>query len=312
VPSAGLVIRPFRPEDAPARVALAREIQPWIVVTPRGLLHRLETEPPRARARHWSAESEGRLVGAATARFAWWTERADLAELSIAVRRDARGRGIGGRLYALAEEYLVTGGAGRVEAWVVDDAGERFAAARGYEPTRSAQLWSVDPRTIDVGDLPRLARDRAAEDLRVVPLRAVRERERDLHALYAEAAGDEPADEPETNVPFDDWRRMLDDPDLSLDGSFVVLHRDRPVSFAWLGVDAERGRGTHWMTGTLRQYRRRGLARLAKMATIRWAAENGITALYTGNDSTNADMLALNEHLGYRRTTTGTTYAKET
>jgi GNAT superfamily N-acetyltransferase len=64
------------------------------------------------------------------------------------------------------------------------------------------------------------------------------------------------------------------------------------------------------MTGTLREYRRRGLARLVKLAAIRWAAENGITALHTDNDSTNADMLALNEHLGYRPTATGTTFAK--
>jgi GNAT superfamily N-acetyltransferase len=138
----------------------------------------------------------------------------------------------------------------------------------------------------------------------------VRERPRELHALYAEAVADEPADEPETNVPFDDWKRMLDSPDLSLEGSVVVLHGERPVSFAWIGVDLDGGRASHWMTGTLREYRRRGLARLAKLAAIRWAAENGITTLYTANDSANADMLALNEHLGYRPTSVAKTYAK--
>jgi RimJ/RimL family protein N-acetyltransferase len=56
------------------------------------------------------------------------------------------------------------------------------------------------------------------------------------------------------------------------------------------------------MTGTAPAFRRRGLARLAKEATIAWAAEAGIETITTSNDTTNADMLALNEHLGYRPT----------
>jgi len=280
------------------------------VGTARGLLHSIENEPARARTRRWSAEAAGRLVGTAVAKLAWWTERMELAELWVGVRPEFRNEGIGGRMYELAEEHLVANGARRLNTWVVDEAGQRFVAQRGYEPTHSAQLWSVDPRTVDVGDLPRLESERAAEGFRLAPLRVARDRARDLHALYTEAGADEPDAEPDTNVPFEDWRRSLDNPDLSPDGSFVVLHGERPVSLAFLGVDLEGRRASHWMTGTLRDYRRRGLARLVKMATIRWAAENGITAIYTGNDSTNADMLALNEHLGYRRTTTGTTYEK--
>lgn len=56
------------------------------------------------------------------------------------------------------------------------------------------------------------------------------------------------------------------------------------------------------MTGTAPAFRRRGLARLAKEATIRWAAETGIQTILTSNDTTNADMLSLNEHLGYQPT----------
>jgi GNAT superfamily N-acetyltransferase len=304
-------IRPFRPEDAAERIALARRIQPVVVITPRGLLHWLENQPPRARTGLWSAEADGRLVGMATARFTVSVERDDLAFVWVGVDASARRRGIGERLYVLAEEHLRSHGAKRIETWIVEnDAGERFAARRGFEPTRESRMWSVDPRTVDVGDLPRLERERAAEGVRLAPLRAVRDRERELHALFAEAAADEPADEPHTNVPFEEWKRnTLAHPDLSLDGSFLALHGERPVSLAWLAVDGE-GRAVHDFTGTLRAYRRRGLARFVKLAAIRWAAENGITLLMTGNDSANADMLALNEHLGYRPLATGTTYAK--
>ena len=52
------------------------------------------------------------------------------------------------------------------------------------------------------------------------------------------------------------------------------------------------------MTGTLPEFRRRGLARLAKLATIRWAAENGVEWMLTANAEANTGMRALNESLG--------------
>ena len=36
-----------------------------------------------------------------------------------------------------------------------------------------------------------------------------------------------------------------------------------------------------------------------KLASVRWAAENGITQLVTTNDETNGPMLAVNRRLGY-------------
>ena len=64
------------------------------------------------------------------------------------------------------------------------------------------------------------------------------------------------------------------------------------------------------MTGTLRAYRGRGLARLAKLAGIRWCAENGVHTLLTANDSQNAPMLAINERLGYRPNLVREEYSK--
>jgi RimJ/RimL family protein N-acetyltransferase len=80
----------------------------------------------------------------------------------------------------------------------------------------------------------------------------------------------------------------------------VVVAGDEPVALAWLDVDREHSVAGNRMTGTVPAHRHRGLARLAKLATIRWAGANGIRTIATGNDSTNRDMLALNEHLGYR------------
>ena len=65
------------------------------------------------------------------------------------------------------------------------------------------------------------------------------------------------------------------------------------------------------MTGTLPEYRRRGLARLAKLATIRWAAENGVEWMLTSNAEANTGMRALNESLGYRHAGTQAFYVRD-
>ena len=53
------------------------------------------------------------------------------------------------------------------------------------------------------------------------------------------------------------------------------------------------------MTGTLREFRGRGLARLLKLHQLEWAARDGIASVMTENDETNAAMLAVNTRLGY-------------
>ena len=95
-----------------------------------------------------------------------------------------------------------------------------------------------------------------------------------------------------------------ENPELDFDASSLVLDGDRPVAFAWITSEREGAGGMHELTGTLPEYRGRGLARAAKVATIRWAAESGLRFLVTSNDDQNAPMLALNERLGYEPRTT--------
>jgi GNAT superfamily N-acetyltransferase len=75
---------------------------------------------------------------------------------------------------------------------------------------------------------------------------------------------------------------------------------DRPVAFSHLRV-APGGRAVTDMTGTLRDYRGRGLALLVKRATLVNAARRGVEFVSTEkNDETNGPMLRVNEKLGYR------------
>ena len=65
------------------------------------------------------------------------------------------------------------------------------------------------------------------------------------------------------------------------------------------------------MTATRTDHRRRGLARLAKLASTAWAREAGFEAILTDTDEENAGMLHLNESLGYRRVGIETDYIRE-
>jgi RimJ/RimL family protein N-acetyltransferase len=183
---------------------------------------------------------------------------------------------------------------------VVDDpAGEAFLRGRGFRPDRLDCVSAVDPRTVDLEELAQRQEHAAADGYRLVSLGNVD----DLRALYEldlEIGDDMPGNDAPHTVTFEEWRHeLLEDPDVDADASAVVLHAGRPVSLALLSVDRQ-GRARNEETGTARSHRRRGLAMLAKLTTIRWAREHGIESIITDNAAQNAAMLAINERLGYR------------
>ena len=81
----------------------------------------------------------------------------------------------------------------------------------------------------------------------------------------------------------DYWRH----PDYDLDASVAAVIDGRPVAFSHLRIGPG-GRAVTDMTGTLRDYRGRGLALLAKRATLVNAARRGVELVSTENDETNA------------------------
>ena len=286
---------------------LFRELWSEEVVTPTGVVHFIERQPERAAMRAWVADVDGEVVGFANSRMRWAIQTEGVAGLWVGVLPAHRREGIGTGLFELAADHIVAHGARRLESTyrAHEPEGAAFAGRLGFEETRREQYWALDVESAA------LTRARAPDSVTVVRLRDVRDRERELFELYDAAARDMPDDHVHA-IPYEDWlRETLGNPELDLDLSAVVLADDRPASLAWLISDREGQRAGNEMTGTAPEFRRRGLARLAKEATVRWAAEAGIRTILTSNDTTNADMLALNEHLGYRPTVVRIVVAKE-
>ena len=286
-------MRPFAAADAAEVIELLAVLAPLRIETAESLVWRQSSEPARSRRRSWVAVESEEIVGFATAHMDWYAGETGKARLWVGVQQDRRRRGVGSALWEAAFAHLRDARKHTVE--VDDDAdGLAFVESRGFTQYDSEVMSRLDPREARL-------EEKTGEGYRLVQLREVRDRERDLYEFYGAAGGIPPSD-PENHVTFEEWQRfILGNPLLEKDGSVVVLDDgDRIVSLAWLLADRERRRVENEWTATLPQLRGRGLARLAKVATIRWAAENGIDELLTGNDPDNLPMRELNRRLGYR------------
>jgi GNAT superfamily N-acetyltransferase len=299
------MIRGFRAEDAGAVAELLHEDEPPAPVTAAGLLHWLAVQPERAAARAWVALEGGELAGWARSRFLWKTRAERIGEAWVFVRPTHRRRGVGTALLRTAEEHLLRKRARVLQTWTSSDDDCAFLEHRAYRSSRRERISLLDL----AGETPA---PQVPEGYAVVALRDLRDRTRELHALDAAAGADVPETFAEDDVRYAEWtRETLEHPDLSLDGSFVVLHGQEPVSYAFLHAEPDATLAANEMTGTLPEYRGRGLARLAKLATIRWAGDHGYRTIVTTNDERNLPMLRLNESLGYRAVGTETEYVRE-
>jgi RimJ/RimL family protein N-acetyltransferase/ribosomal protein S18 acetylase RimI-like enzyme len=291
------MIRPLRDDDIPQLALLWRDLRPDAMHSELGLRHLIGSFPERAEAAHWVAD-EGGVVAWAFAHRRWWRASGN-AYVWIGVLPRARGRGLGDGLWKLAEEHISTLGLERVNADVVGDrAGERFLERRGFTDVRTVVVSAVDPRSADLGEVE-ARRARAWRD----GYRLASFADADLPALYRldmAAGNDSPGEDAPRELSFQEWRcELLEHPDLTHEGSLVVTAGDEPVAYCALSIDQESRRGRNEGTGTARAHRGHGLATLAKLAQLRWAAEQEIERIITDNDDGNAPMLAVNRRLGY-------------
>lgn len=306
------MIRAFRPEDGDALALVLHEDEVPEPVTGDGLRHWHTGQPERAQARSWVAATDDGLVGWARARLRWSTSVAGVGEVWVFVHPERRRAGLGARLYDEAAAHLDAVGGRVLESWSFGEDGHRFLLARGFRAERTEHVLRLDLTTADTSALAPLRACKEAEGYRLVALAEVIDRPRDLHALDAAATADVPQIHTEDDVRFEDWvEEVLGAPQLSREGSFVVLAGERPVAYAFVEVDPPARLAANEMTGTSAEHRRRGLARLAKLATIAWAREQGLEAILTGSDATNLGMLGLNRSLGYRPVATERAYLKD-
>ena len=274
--------------DAPDLVELVRQTNPTAVINVEAFVHRIQTAPPRAKSRTWVAEEAGRIVGRADCYLSLFAADPHTAGVHVAVFEDHRRHGIGSVLYDTGIDYAHSLGVDRVlTSFHENPGGVAFAEQRGFALVRAETESALDPRTVaeqPVGDV----RAVSAIDPRLA------------YIVDIEATHDMPSTEEFEGMAYEEWtEHVLDHPLFTPDGSFVAFADGEAAAVSLLTVDRESDRAANMFTGTRSAYRGRGLALSAKLASIAWAAANGVTVLVTSNDATNAPMLAVNKRLGY-------------
>ena len=99
--------------------------------------------------------------------------------------------------------------------------------------------------------------------------------------------------------------------DWLVDPMFLAVHDGEVVGCAGLGLDADDpSRAENGLTAVRRDWRGRGLAIHLKLVALGWAADHGVSEVYTWTQDGNAAMRALNTRLGYATTRTGIQLAR--
>lgn len=264
---------------------------PWHTATTQTQRTWWRTMPEAARRLALCAEVDGRIVGHASGEIEVTAAEPNIGTAAIAVMPEYRRQGVAASLYGKIEDHLRTVGAVRLRVNALDEPfALEWAKRLGFELGATDRFLVVDPRR-----LPPMPQ--RPDDVRVVSAREAGP-ETVFHVDDI-SARDEPGDVSYGGMPFQDWCDRFWDV-IDLDVSMVVFVGGTPAATTQLQVNRETGRAMSYGSGTLPQFRGRGLIKLAKSVSLRRAAETGVTQAFTGNDETNKPMLAVNNWLGYQ------------
>jgi GNAT superfamily N-acetyltransferase len=286
------VIREGTLDDVPRAAAMRQRAWPDLIVTADGMRHALEHAPARAQVAMFAYEEGDDIVGWATASHDWVQSDPARGQLAVAVDPERRGAGIGGALAEAADAHLAAIGMTSARAGSLDEPAARALAARlGFRQIGASSVSAVDPRTVEPVPVP--------AGVTLVAFGEI-EDPRPVYELDLEASRDIP-NETFDGVTFEEWRSefwrtpLVDD-----DASLAAYVDGELAAMTMIRIDRPSGRAQNNLAGTRQRFRGRGLATLLKSHSLRRAAALGATIATTGNDETNAPMLAVNAKLGYR------------
>ena len=260
---------------------LYADVYPWAFENEAAIRHWHESEPARAQRRMWVAEEDGRIVGRGVGGLHVYAGSDDVAFVRAVVHPAHRGRGLGGGSTTWPRRTCSALGARRLLAEATDDDGARgVRRARGFAHTMTRQALGPRPARRRPGaSSSGCGAETAADGFELLAVRAFANRPELIHAVDDEASRDEPARRADRRAAVRRLARASTgrSPMTSQEGSFAVV-RDGAAGGARASCSStpRRGRATNGFTGTLRAYRGRGLARLAKLASIAWLREQGV------------------------------------
>ncbi|MEU6313550.1 GNAT family N-acetyltransferase [Streptomyces sp. NPDC047014] len=302
-------LRPADPRDLESVVRVRRAALPFMITDARETAFEVASAHPARHHRLLVAETpDGEVVGVTRVGIAHDSPEPGQGYANTYVDPARRGLGAGRALLRAAEDHLSALGATDVYTWVLDEPAHRaFAERHGYRPGRSAHFLRLDLAAATLPPLP----DALPPGVELRPASAFAGDPRPLFEADAESTSDEPGDLAVELADYEDWlAHTWNNPSLDKELTAVVLVDGTVASFSAARTDGAARYGSA-MTGTRRAYRGRGLAKLAKTASLHRARAAGCTEAFTGNDTGNGPMLAINEWFGYAVCATETRFTRK-
>jgi GNAT superfamily N-acetyltransferase len=242
------------------------------------------------------ATDEGRDVGTAIGVGGWHSPEG-VARGEVRVVGEARGQGVGSALLGELSAWARSLGYGELQGPVkeVDLGSLAWAGRRGFvEVGRNSKL------VLDLTAIEAPAVD-APEGIEITTWAERLGVEAAMYEVARQAYPDVPGEEDAEIAPFEEWLSMdMQGASDRPEATFVALADGEVVAYAKLALSRARPTvAMHDMTGVLRAWRGRGIARALKAAEIAWAKENGYERLETQNEERNEPIRRLNERYGY-------------
>jgi mycothiol synthase len=278
------------------------ELEHWVAVS-KAALDEADTAEGyldwkrQARETIWLlAAEDGRDVGTGIGVGGWHSPEG-VARAEVRVVGDARGHGVGSAL--LAELSAWARGLGYRELMggvkEVDAESLAWAGRRGFVEVGRNSMLVLDLTAIEA---PRV---HAPDGVEIVSWAERPGVERGMYEVARQAYPDVPGEEEAEIAPFQEWLSMdMQGAGDRPEATFLAFAEGEVVAYAKLSLSLARPTvAMHDMTGVLRAWRGRGIARALKAAEIAWAKESGYERLETQNEERNEPIRRLNERFGY-------------
>lgn len=226
-----------------------------------------------------------------------WHSPEGVARGEVRVVGNARGRGVGSDLLAALSSWARDLGFAELMGPVeeTDDRSLAWAERRGFLEVGRSSLLVLDLTSIDAPAVE------PPDGIEIVTWAERPDAAPGMYAVAREAYPDVPGEEDAEVAPFEQWLSMdMQGASDKPEATFVALADGEVVGYAKLALSRARPAvAMHDMTGVLRAWRGRGLARALKAAEIAWAKKQGYERLETQNEERNEPIRRLNERYGY-------------
>lgn len=290
--------------DYPAIAEIMTEARPDYPRKADDLSYEEKHRPAHCKHQYFIAIKNDKIAG-----YALYTQYADLYQqghfhIRVYVKDDMRYKGIGRSLYTVMNKSLAEFSPEILHSRVREDdtAGFIFASKRGYMESSRRIEGRLDTEGINLDALPERLSALSAQGIELrsyAELADDPDRDKKMYAVHTAVDVDVPMDTPIIPLPYEQWRpNVIEHPQFLPEGTFVAIHEGQYVGISSLFQFVDDMAYVE-LTGTLSDYRRRGISTTLKLCGIRYAKNQNIPCVGVTNDAVNTGILTINEKMGF-------------